>query len=207
MLTLLKFKEMIAAAGDVIRTQEKHFSELDAAAGGDGDHGTAIVTAFNAMAKADGVDFKSYLKSLSERLQNEACGSTSTLYGAWLEGMSDAAPQDAAELDAAAIVTVFKGGLEEIEFTTRARVGDKTLMDTLIPATEALAAAESDGLSGMFAQAAVAAEQGAESTCALRARFGRAKNLGERSIGPRDAGAASMSCIFAAFAKTIADNV
>ena len=189
MLTLLKFKEMIAAAG------------------GDGDHGTAIVTAFNAMAKAEGVDFKSYLKSLSERLQSEACGSTSTLYGAWLEGMSDAAPQDAVDLDAAAIATVFKGGLEEIGFTTRARVGDKTLMDTLIPATEALAAAESDGILGMFAQAAVAAEQGAESTCALRAKFGRAKNLGERSIGPRDAGAASMSCIFAAFAKTIADNV
>jgi hypothetical protein len=52
MLTLQRFKEMIAAAGEVIRAGEKHFSELDAAAGGDGDHGTAIVTAFHAMAKA-----------------------------------------------------------------------------------------------------------------------------------------------------------
>ena len=202
MLTLQKFKEMVAAAGDDIRAGEKTFSELDAAAGGDGDHGTAIVTAFHAMAKADGADFKSYLKALSEALQNEACGSTSTLYGSWLQGMSDTAAEGAAALDAATLAKVFNGGLEELGFITRARVGDKTLMDALIPATEALAATQGEGIGAMFRKAADAAEKGAEATCAMRARFGRAKNLGDRSIGPRDAGAASMACIFSAFAKT-----
>jgi dihydroxyacetone kinase len=91
MLSLSQFTARGAAAGAAVRADEKRFSELDAAAGGDGDHGTAIVTAFNAMGKADGADFKSYLKALSEALQSEACGSTSTLYGAWLEGMSGAA--------------------------------------------------------------------------------------------------------------------
>jgi len=203
MLTLKTFKEMVAAAGEDIRAGEKMFSELDAASGGDGDHGTAIVTAFNAMAKAEGADFKSYLKALSDVLQAEACGSTSTLYGSWLQGMSDAAPDGAAELDADGVAAVFKGGLEEIGFTTRARTGDKTLMDALIPATDALAAAAPEGVVAMFRKGAEAAAQGSEATCAMRAKFGRAKNLGDRSIGPRDAGSASMACIFAAFAKTV----
>ena len=203
MLTIQTFKAMIVAAGVDIRAGEKRFSELDAAAGGDGDHGTAIVTAFGAMQKADGADFKGYLKALSEALQNEACGSTSTLFGAWIQGLSDAAPEGAAELDAAALAAVFKGGLEEIGFTTRARVGDKTLMDALIPATDALAAAQGEGIPAMFQKAAAAAAKGSEATGAMRAKFGRARNLGERSIGPLDAGSASMACIFAAFAKTV----
>jgi dihydroxyacetone kinase-like protein len=202
-LELATFKAMIAAAGADVRAGEKTFSELDAATGGDGDHGTAIVTAFNAMEKAVGTDFKGYLKALSDALQSEACGSTSTLYGAWLEGMSGAAPEGAAELDAAALAAVFNGGLEELGFVTRARAGDKTLMDALIPATEALAAAQGEGVAAMFAKAAEAAEKGAEATKALRAKFGRAKNLGDRSIGPRDAGASSMACIFAAFSAAV----
>ena len=203
MLTLQKFKEMIAAAGVDIRADEKRFSELDAAAGGDGDHGTAIVTAFNAMAKADGADFKGYLKALSDALQNEACGSTSTLYGAWIQGMSDAAPEGATELDAEAVAAIFTGGLEELGFTTRARVGDKTLMDALMPATDALALAVGDGLAAMFKAAAEAAAKGSEATAAMRAKFGRAKNLGDRSIGPVDAGSASMACIFNAFSERL----
>ena len=201
MFSLEIFKEMVAAAGVDIRTHEKYFSELDAAAGGDGDHGTAIVTAFGAMAKADGADFKSYLKALSDALQSEACGSTSALYGAWLQGMSDAVPEGAAELGAPGVAAMFKGGLAEIGFTTRAKVGDKTLMDALIPATDALVAAEGGGLSAMFKAAADAAAKGSEATAPMRAKFGRAKNLGDRSIGPVDAGSASMACIFNAFSK------
>ena len=203
MLTLETFKKMVVVAALDIRSGEKYFSELDAAAGGDGDHGTAIVTAFNAMVKAQGVDFKGYIKALTDALQNEACGSTSTLFGAWLQGMSDAAPEGATELDAAAVAVVFKGGLDEIGLMTRARVGDKTLMDALIPATEALVAAVSEGPVVMMCRSAKAAEDGSAATAAMRARFGRAKNLGERSIGPRDAGSASMACIFQAFAKTL----
>ena len=205
MLELSHFKRMIAAAGAAVRAEEKFFSELDAAAGGDGDHGTAITTAFRAMAKVEGADFKSYLTALSEALQNEACGSTSTLYGAWLQGMGEAAPDGATALQPAALAAVFNGGLEELGCITRARVGDKTLMDALIPATEALAEAQAAGIASMFAQAAQAAARGVEATKEMRARFGGARNLGERSIGPRDAGAASMACIFAAFSKELAE--
>jgi dihydroxyacetone kinase-like protein len=201
MLTIDTFKKMIAAAGEEIKTNEKYFSKLDADAGGDGDHGTAIVTAFKAMESAEGVDFKSYIKSLSDALQSAACGSTSTLYGTWLEGMSEGAAEGATELDAAGVAAMFNAGLEEIGFVTKARVGAKTLMDALIPATEAMDSAQGEGLVAMFRQAACAAEGGAEATCQMQAKFGRARNLGERSIGPRDAGASSMACIFATFAN------
>ena len=203
MLTIDKFKKMIGAAGEEIKVNERYFSKLDADAGGDGDHGTAIVAAFKAMESADGSDFKSYVKALSDALQNAACGSTSTLYGTWLEGLSEGAADGAAQLDAAGVAAMFNGGVEEIGFVTKARLGAKTLMDALIPATEAMDAAQSEGVEAMFAKAAEAAESGAEATCQMQAKFGRARNLGERSIGPRDAGASSMACIFAAFAKSL----
>ncbi len=201
MLTIGKFKKMVARAGREVGAREKEFSRLDAEAGGDGDHGTAIVAAFRAMQTVEGADFKSYLKSLSEALQSSACGSTSTLYGSWLEGMGEAVGEAVMELDAEGVAAMFSGGLEEIGFVTRAREGHKTLMDALIPATRVLSEAVKNADAGIaFSAAAEAAEAGAMATCAMQAKYGRAKNLGERSIGPRDAGAASMACIFNAFA-------
>lgn len=203
-MTIDQFKKAWLAAQADINANEKHFSELDAATGGDGDHGTAIVAALRAIVKADGADFKALLTNMAEKLETEASGSTSSLYGSWLEGMADAADEGATDLDAAAIAALFNGGLEEIGFVTKARVGGKTLMDALIPATEALANAQAQGIPAMFKAAADAANKGAEATKEMRATFGRAKNLGDRSIGPMDAGACSMACIFAAFARTFA---
>ncbi|MBP5321742.1 MAG: dihydroxyacetone kinase subunit L [Kiritimatiellae bacterium] len=199
-MTIEAFKQAWAAAREAVAADEKRFSELDAATGGDGDHGTAIVAAMGAIAKADGADFKTLIAAMAEQLETEASGSTSTLYGSWLEGMAEAAPA-AAEVNAAELAAMFEGGLEEIGFATRARVGGKTLMDALIPATEALAAAQAEGIPAMFAAAAAAAKKGAEATCGMKATFGRAKNLGDRSIGPMDPGAASMACVFGAFER------
>ena len=199
-MTLEQFKAVWKKAQAVINANEKHYSELDAATGGDGDHGTAIVAALRAIVAAEGDDFPSLLADMAERLETEASGSTSSLYGAWFEGMADAAPKGAASLDAEDLAAMFQGGFEEIGCVTRARKGDKTMMDALQPATEALVAAAPQGEAAMFAAAAQAARAGSEATAALQAKFGRAKNLGERSIGAIDAGSASMADIFAAFA-------
>ncbi len=201
-MTIQAFKQAWAAAQQAVAANEKHFSELDAATGGDGDHGTAIVAAMNAIVKADGDDYKTLIANMAEQMESEVSGSTSTLYGSWLEGMAEAAPATG-EIDAATLAAMFEAGLEEIEFATNARVGGKTMMDALIPATEALASAQADGIPAMFAAAAEAARKGADATCGMRATFGRAKNLGDRSIGPMDAGAASMACIFTAFASAV----
>lgn len=201
-MTLDAFRQAWAAARDAVLAEEGRFSGLDAAAGGDGDHGVAIAAAMRAAASAEGAGFKALLSDMAARLEGGVSGSTGALYGSWLEGMAEAAPEGA-ELDADAAARMFEGGLEEIGYATPARTGGKTLMDALIPATEALAAARAGGIPAMFAAAADAAERGADATRAMRAAFGRAKNLGDRSVGPMDAGAASLACIFRALARSL----
>ncbi len=201
-MTLDTFKQLWIAARDAVIADEKIFSELDAATGGDGDHGTAIVAAMKAVAGTDGDTFKAVITTMAETLANESSGSTSTLYGTWMEGMAEAAPE-ATEADDETLAAMFDAALEELGYATKARVGGKTLMDALIPATEALVAAKGEGTVGMFQAAADAAAKGAEDTKAMKATFGRARNLGDRSIGPMDAGACSAACIFKAFLSVV----
>lgn len=201
-MTIAEFKAALARAAASVAADEKRFSELDAAAGGDGDHGEAIVSATRALAKADGADFKALFSNMVDRLESDVSGSTSSLYGSLFEGMADAVDAGTAALDAAALAKIFAAGLAELEFATKARVGDKTFMDALIPAVEALQAHAGEGAQAMFAAAAAAAKAGSAATAKMRAKYGRAKNLGDRSIGPVDAGSASNAVIWAAFAAS-----
>jgi len=84
---------------------------------------------------------------------------------------------------------------------TLAQVGDKTMLDALVPAVDALREAVHLGLGAeeVLAKAAEAARLGAESTTSLQAKFGRARNLGPRSVGHADPGATSISLLFAGF--------
>ena len=200
-MTLEQFKQVWAKAAAKTAAREKDYSPLDAAAGGDGDHGEAIVAATKALAAAEGADFKSMLGDMVSHLESDVSGSTSSLYGTLFEGMADAVDAGKTELDAAEIAAVFAAGLEELGFATKAKVGDKTFMDALIPAVEALQAHAAEGEAAMFAAAAAAAKAGSEATAQMQARFGRAKNLGARSIGPVDAGSASNADIWACFAE------
>ncbi len=198
-MTLEQFKQVWAKAAEKTLAREKDYSALDAAAGGDGDHGEAIVAATKALAAAEGADFKSLLEDMVSHLESDVSGSTSSLYGTLFEGMADAVDAGVTELSAEAIADMFAAGLEELGFATKAKVGDKTFMDALIPAIEALKAHAAEGEAAMFAAAAAAAKAGSEATAQMQAKFGRAKNLGERSIGPIDAGSASNADIWACF--------
>ncbi len=198
-MTLDQFKQVWARAAEKTAARERDYSALDAAAGGDGDHGEAIVAATRALAAAQGSDFKSLLTDMVNHLESDVSGSTSSLYGTLFEGMADAVDAGVTELDAPGIADLFAAGLEELGFATKAKVGDKTFMDALIPAIEALKAHAAEGEQAMFAAAAAAAKAGSEATAQMQAKFGRAKNLGERSIGPIDAGSASNADIWACF--------
>ena len=200
-MTLDQFKQVWAKAAAKTAAREKDYSALDAAAGGDGDHGEAIVAATKALAAAEGADFKSLLGDMVSHLESDVSGSTSSLYGTLFEGMADAVDAGKTELSAEEIAEVFAAGLEELGFATLAKVGDKTFMDALIPAIEALQAHAAEGEAAMFAAAAAAAKAGSEATAQMQAKYGRAKNLGERSIGPVDAGSASNADIWACFAE------
>ena len=198
-MTIEQFKNVWAKAAEKMAAREKDYSQLDAAAGGDGDHGEAIVAATKALAAAEGDDFKSLLEGMVERLESDVSGSTSSLYGTLFEGMADAVEAGKTELTATEIAEMFAAGLEELGFATKAKVGDKTFMDALIPAIEALQAHAAEGEAAMFAAAAAAAKAGSEATAQMQAKFGRAKNLGARSIGPIDAGSASNADIWSCF--------
>lgn len=201
-LTVDDFKEMLRNALACITERADEFSQLDAVLG-DGDHGTAIVQAMSALVTtADkGTEFKAMLNDMSFNLMLEISGSTSTLLGGFFLGMSDHA--EGTELDATGVKAMFAGGLAGVKKQTKAQLGDKTMMDALIPAVEAMQRVDSDDVKAVLEAGAQAALQGAKATIDMKANFGRARNYGERSIGYADSGASSWSCMFDAFAKAL----
>ena len=201
-LTIDNFKTMLTTALANIKAREDEFSKLDAVIG-DGDHGQANVTAMSAIvATAEkGTEFKSMLNDMGFDVMLQVSGSTSTLLGAFFLGMSDHV--SGTQLDAAAVKAMFAGGLTNVQKQTKAQKGDKTMMDALIPAVEAIQNCPSDDIKELINAGAEAALAGAQSTIELKANFGRARNYGERSIGYMDSGAASWSCMFASFSEAI----
>jgi dihydroxyacetone kinase-like protein len=131
-------------------------------------------------------------------------GATGPLFGMLFMGMSDAVEGKEA-LESPDVAAAFEAGLASVQKQTKARVGDKTLIDALVPAVAALRAAADDGADPATAleAAAQAAAQGAESTKDLQARFGRARNIGEASKGYADPGATSVSLVFRGFAEAL----
>lgn len=201
-LTIENFKAMLDNALKNIKAREDEFSKLDAVIG-DGDHGQAIVTAMSAIVATaqKGTEFKSMLNDMGFDVMLQVSGSTSTLLGAFFLGMSDGA--EGTGLDAAGVKKMFASGLDNVKKQTKAQQGDKTMMDALIPAVEAIQACESDDIKEILHAGAVAALKGAEDTVQMKANFGRARNYGERSIGYADSGATSWSCMFASFAEAL----
>ena len=129
-LTITDFKAMLDVALKNIKAKEEEFSKLDAVIG-DGDHGTAIVTALSCIVRSaqQGTEFKSMLTDMGMNVMLEVSGSTSTLLGALFLGMSDAA--EGTELDADGVRKMFASGLANVQQQTAAKVGDKTWMREL----------------------------------------------------------------------------
>ncbi len=204
MFTVETLRAFLSAAFSSI---EKNFDSLNALDGatGDGDHGTAILAAMKAASKAATTTSGSLSEVLSAvgwAVMSEASGSTSSLTGSFYVGMSEAAPSDSLSPDET--IAMFESGLKNVQLSSKAVVGDKTLMDALIPAIAAMNALKGTGATfpAVFDAAAKAARSGAESTKDLVAKFGRAKNLGQRTVGHYDAGATSTALIYEAFAAT-----
>jgi dihydroxyacetone kinase-like protein len=193
---------MLEAARAQVRDHHEQLSRLDAAVG-DGDHGTTMLRAMDAAAQAAGQHPDAELKQLlaAAGWAVMACdgGSTGPLLGSWFLGMSEAAA-GRTELDVAAVATMFAGGVAKLQKQSRAQIGDKTMMDALLPAVAALKAADpGQGLEAALEQAAEAAARGAADTAQMRAKFGRARHLGDRVLGHPDPGAVSVSLLFRGF--------
>jgi len=195
---------MLNAAASQIRQNHEMLSKLDSAVG-DGDHGTTILRAMEAVSKTVSEhpesDLKTLLSAVAWAVMSCDGGSTGPLLGSFFMGMSDGAA-GRNELDHAALASVFEAGVAKLQKQSRAQVGDKTMMDAFLPALAALKSAESArGIKAALEQAAEAAAKGAEATRNMKARFGRARNLGDRVLGHADPGAVSVSLIFKGFSE------
>ncbi len=203
-LSLAQFHLMLERALSEIQNREDEFSKLDAIAG-DGDHGTAIVTAMRILVTEakSATDFESMFSDMGMGVMMQTSGSTSTLLGALFMGMSEGGAQGT-EMNVSTLKATFAAGLKGVEEQTKAKVGDKTMMDALIPAVEAIVACEDENIKSILEAGAEAAVKGAEATIEMQAKFGRARNLGEKSKGYPDAGATSWASIFVSFAEAYA---
>ncbi len=194
---------MIRSAADKIRAHRDELSKLDSAIG-DGDHGTTIARAMGIAEKvieaSEKKELKGLLKDVGWGVMGVDGGATGPLLGSFLMGLGNGIGEQAA-IDCPTLAAMFEAGLAGVRRQSKAQIGDKTMMDALLPAVDAIRQAADEGKSVKEAlqQAAEAAENGAVSTKEFRARFGRAKNLGERTIGFQDPGATSMALIFQGF--------
>jgi phosphoenolpyruvate---glycerone phosphotransferase subunit DhaL len=195
---------MLNAAAGQIRKNHEMLSQLDCAVG-DGDHGTTILRAMEAVSKTvsenQSPDLKTLFSAIAWAVMSCDGGSTGPLLGSYFMGMSDGAGERA-ELDCPAMVSVFEAGVAKLQRQSRAQLGDKTMMDAFLPALAALKSADSArGIKAALGEAADAAAKGAEATRNMKARFGRARNLGDRVLGHADPGAVSVSLIFKGFSE------
>jgi dihydroxyacetone kinase-like protein len=194
--------------GAVLQIRENHemLSRLDAAVG-DGDHGTTILRAMNAVSKAAAEqpagDLQQFFAKVAWDVMSCDGGSTGPLLGAFFMGMSEAGAGKT-ELDRTGLVALLEAGITKLHKQSRAQVGDKTMMDAFLPALEALKTSEPGApIKATLQLAAEAAGRGAEATKTMCAKFGRARNLGDRVIGHADPGAVSVSLILKGFSEGV----
>jgi dihydroxyacetone kinase-like protein len=191
---------------EVIAEQREYLTRLDTAIG-DADHGTNMDRGMRAAVErvdtTEGDDIGAAFKAVGMVLVSKVGGAAGPLYGTLFLQMANAAG-DASALDLAAWSQVLEAGLKGVQSRGKAEPGDKTMVDALTPAVEALQRAQADGadLPAALEQSAAAARQGMEDTVPLVARKGRASYLGERSAGHQDPGATSSYLLVQAAADT-----
>ena len=191
--------KMVAA----IQANKDYLSEIDGLIG-DGDHGMNMnkgFTMFGDQIKDRDISFTGGLDELGNLLFSRIGGSMGPIYGTLFMGMAEAG-EKFETIDSADFAAMLAAGLAALEDVVEARVGDKTLMDTLSPANDALQKAVKEGknLSDTLNAMKAAAEAGRDSTKDLVAKFGRSSRLGERSRGVLDAGSVSCCLILSAIA-------
>ena len=198
MASSISYDEMVAwihRFADVITERRAELTRLDTAIG-DADHGTNMYRGIRAAVERvdtlDGDDISAALKGVGMALVSKVGGAAGPLYGTMFLQMANAAG-GGSELDLAGWTQMLEAGLKGVQMRGKAEPGDKTMVDALAPAVEALQRAQEDGaeLPAALEQSAQAAREGMEKTVPMVARKGRASYLGERSAGHQDPGATS----------------
>ena len=201
-MTKIEFASRLKNACASVTDAEQELTEIDSRFG-DADHGLTMAKIAGAISAAvDGADggIQSMLDDAAMAVMSLNGGSAVPLWNTWLDGMQEAAPEGE-EIDVAGIQAMFANALAELDDMSGAKVGDKTMMDALIPASQAIASYSGGGEQALFDAAAQAAEEGAEASRQFVSKFGRAKSYGTQTIGTPDAGAVSMARFFRGLAR------
>lgn len=201
-MTKEEFASRLQHACQCVTAAEAELTEIDSKFG-DADHGLTmakIAGAISAAVESSDGGIQSMLDDAAMAVMSLNGGSAVPLWNTWLDGMQEDAPEGD-EIDVAGLKAIFAKAFEEIDDMSGAKVGDKTMMDALIPASEAIAAYEGGKVEELFDAAAKAAAEGAENSKNFASKFGRAKSYGAKTIGTPDAGAVSMACFFRGLAQ------
>ena len=201
-MTKQEFASRLQNACAAVTAAEQELTEIDSRFG-DADHGltmSKIAKAISAAAGESEGGIQAMLDDAAMAVMVLNGGSAVPLWNTWLDGLQEEAPEGN-EIDTAGIQAIFAKALKALSDMSGAKVGDKTMMDALIPASQAIAAYSGSDEAGLFDAAAQAALQGAEARKQFVSKFGRAKSYGEQTIGTPDAGAASMAYFFQGLAR------
>ncbi len=195
----------LKAYAALIAENEAYLTQLDSAIG-DADHGANMQRGMQAvLAKLPGVadkDIATIIKTTGMTLVSTVGGASGPLYGTIFLQMATSAANKP-ELSLADWAAALESGVNGVVMRGKAQPGDKTMIDALIPALNALKeAANSTPIHDALQRSAQAAAKGRDDTTPLVARKGRASYLGERSIGHQDPGATSAHLLLKAAADT-----
>jgi dihydroxyacetone kinase-like protein len=205
----IAFDDVLAWIRDyasVVSANKTYLTELDSAIG-DADHGINMDRGFKAVIgkldTLDSSDIGGCLRTIGSTLVSTVGGASGPLYGMFFMQMGGASAGKE-ELSVAEFAAAFEAGVGGVQRIGKAEPGDKTMLESLLPARDALHAAATDGasVSDALARAAEAAEAGMAATVPLVARKGRASYLGERSAGHQDPGATSSALLLRSAANT-----
>jgi dihydroxyacetone kinase-like protein len=196
-ITLAQFRRWLSLFAEQVQEQVDLLTELDAAIG-DADHGANMQRGMRKVQErlqdpsASGDDIGSLFRTIAMTLISTVGGAAGPLFGAFfLRAAKDVDGNDAVSLEQ--LAAMFRSGLEGVQQRGKAQIEEKTMIDALQPAVEALEAAVAEGLDAAAAldRALEAARRGMLHTAELQASKGRASYLGPRSIGHQDPGATS----------------
>ncbi|HIC47709.1 MAG TPA: dihydroxyacetone kinase subunit L [Methylophaga aminisulfidivorans] len=197
---------LIAAIQSEIINNEAEISALDRAIG-DGDHVTNLLRGLEAVAKLNDelvqLDWSAALMKIGMTLMSTMGGASGSLLGSMFVSMGKAAKEQ--ELDLNGITDIYSAGVESIKARGKADIGEKTMLDTLIPVMQSLQndAEQNADKTTVLNNIKTAARQGMQSTRDMLATKGRASFLGERARGHIDAGARTSQLILCVIADEL----
>lgn len=207
MVTQQQILQWLHSVAVVLEQNKNYLTELDAAIG-DADHGINMNRGFQKvimqLPSVANQDIGSILKAVSMTLISTVGGASGPLYGT-LFLRASAAVANKSELTDDDMAALLQAAVEGVVQRGKANLGDKTMLDALIPASEAFNQAIVEGATTLKAvqKAVIAAEEGMKNTIPLVAKKGRASYLGDRSSGHQDPGATSTYLILNTLLETI----